>query len=482
MPTQPPRRRGLPGPLLALLYVVAVVLPIGLAALQPQPPLGAWVRAASASGLAAGVMVLLQMITSGRFEGLSGRIGIDVTMGFHKWAAPVALALAIAHPLFYLGLPDPRRPNRFDHHLDALLGAPHLWDGRIALILLMVLVVLALVRDRLPLRYEGWRATHAAGAFALIALVVWHALSDGRYSWHGPLAWFWVLLGLGVAGSALTVYLRRLGAGPAHDWRVASCRKVADRLWEVALEGAPGNHLRFRAGQFAWLATGGHRLPLFDHPFSIASPPAEGDRPRFLIREAGDFTTATGALKPGAKVTLDAPHGSFTLDEGGTGVLLIAGGVGIAPILSVLTEMAARDDTRTVRLIYSAHDAAAMVPEDMWRPALDRLGGKAVLIASVPGATPGIRRGRLGAEHLQAALEGLDPARTKVMICGPGPLMTDTTDRLNQMGVPLSAISYERFSYDAASLSGKDRRALTGFLLAWGAIGAAIAAFALAAG
>ena len=474
------RRRGLPGPVLALLYVATVILPIGLAAQQGSGRADLWVKAAGASGLAAGAMILLQMVSSGRFERLSGRIGIDVTMGFHKWAAPVALVLALVHPIFYLGLPDPQRPHRFTNHLNNLLSAPHLADGRWALLLLLVLVALALLRDRLPLRYEVWRMSHAIVAYALVALIVAHALGDGRYSGRGALALYWPLLAAAVAGPALWVYLRRLLAGPKGDWRLAGSRRVADRLWEVTLTGNSGQSLEFRAGQFAWLAFGRHRLPLFDHPFSIASPPAEGAAPRFLIQEAGDFTDTIATLPPGTRVGIDAPHGSFLLEDGvGATVLLIAGGVGIAPILSILTDLAARGDGRELRLVYAARDEAAMVPESFWRPALERLGGRATRLSDAATDTPGIGRGPLNADHLRAALDGWDPATTVALICGPGPMMTAATDCLHRLGVPLGAIDYERFSYSATSLSDKDRRALAGFLLSWGAIAAAIAGFAL---
>ncbi|MFC2967697.1 ferric reductase-like transmembrane domain-containing protein [Acidimangrovimonas pyrenivorans] len=475
------RRRGLPGPLLALLYVLIVILPIGLAAaMTGGKGADAWVRACAAAGLAAGAMILLQMVSSGRFERLSGRIGIDVTMGFHKWAAPLALVLALAHPLLYLGLPDPQRPRRFYNHLNTLWNAPHLADGRWALLLLLILVALALLRDRLPLRYEVWRMSHAIVAYALVALIVAHALSDGRHSTRGALPFYWLLLAAAVAGPALWVYLRRLLAGAEGDWRLASSRKVADRLWEVTLTGNSGQSLDFRAGQFAWLAFGRHRLPLFDHPFSIASPPDQGAAPRFLIQEAGDFTRSIGRLPHGTRVGIDAPHGSFPLDGGGNAVLLIAGGVGIAPILSLLGDMAARADDRAVRLIYAARSPDAMLHDSFWRPALEALDGRATLLSDAPTDRPGIGQGPLGEAHLRAALEGIDPKRVKVRICGPGPMMTMATDCLHRCGVPLANVDYERFSYSTASLSRRDLRALAGFLLSWAAIAAAVAGFALA--
>ena len=102
--TQPPRRMpGLSGWVLAVGYVAIVALPLVLAALSDVEPLDIWTELAAATGIAGGVMMLLQIVSSGRFEVLSGRIGIDLTMGFHKWAAPIALVLVLAHPLLLVG-------------------------------------------------------------------------------------------------------------------------------------------------------------------------------------------------------------------------------------------------------------------------------------------------------------------------------------------------------------------------------------------
>ncbi len=159
-----PPRRGLPPLLLAALYAGAVLLPMVLGWTTGHQRVG--MRAAAGCGIAAAVMIFLQMISSGRFEAISGRIGIDVTMAFHKWAAPAALVLALGHLALLVGPPDAERPHRLARRLDMLLQ-PDLAEAWAALALLALLVVLALLRDRLPIRYELWRASHALGALAL---------------------------------------------------------------------------------------------------------------------------------------------------------------------------------------------------------------------------------------------------------------------------------------------------------------------------
>lgn len=480
MPPSPvSARRGLPPGVLALLYLVLVLLPIGLAALHAGGRPEALIRAGRAAGMAAAAMVLLQMVSSGRFEALSGRVGIDVTMGFHKWAMPVAALLAVLHPLLLVGPTDPTHPGRIDHRFAAMLTAPGLTDARIGLLLLLLLIGLALVRDRLPLRYELWRMSHALTAVAVIGLILWHILTDTHRPTGSLRTLYWPVLAAGVIAPALWVYVRRLRAGPGTDWIVSRCRKLADRLWEVTLAGPEGQRLAFQAGQFAWLAFGRHRLPLYDHPFSIASAPTEGPGLRFIIQEAGDFTNRIGSLQPGTRVGIDAPHGSFMFDaDDAEAVLLIAGGVGIAPILSILTDLAARDGAPQVRLIYAARDDAATVPPALWRGALDRLGGRVLLLTDAPSSDPAVQLGPLTGAHLREALTGLDPARCHALICGPGPMMTAAADQLHKLGLPLSQIDYERFSYSVQSLSARDWRFLRGFVALGLAISAAIVGYA----
>jgi predicted ferric reductase len=421
-------------------------------------------------------MILLQMLSSGRFERLSGGVGIDVTMAFHKWAAPVALFLSALHVAALVGPPDPDRPGRVARRAELFWSSDMLLDARLALLVLALLVLVALLRERLPLRYEVFRATHALGAFALVGLLIWHILGDGRGG--TATTTFWLALVAACMFPALWVYARRMTTPDDALWRVAGTRPIAERLWEITLDPPTKDGFAFKAGQFAWMAVGRRRLPLWDHPFSIASAPKD-PRTRFIIQEAGDFTSQIGHLAPGTRVALDAPHGSFTVDEDGSGpILLIAGGVGIAPILSILTDLASRDCARTVRFLYAARSPTAMVPAALYRPACERLGIAPILLVDEGAkAEDGLGQGPLRPEHLEAALDDLDPSQATALICGPAPMMTAAADTLWRLGVPLRRIEYERFSYSTGGASAKDRRRLLGFAAVFAAIAAGVAAY-----
>jgi predicted ferric reductase len=475
MTEQISRRKGLPPRILAALYLAAILLPLALAWSGGLEHRRLSMTLVAATGIASAAMILMQMVTSGRFEAISGRIGIDVTMAFHKWAAPLALAFALAHALLLVGPPDAAHPHRLVRRLVRFSTEDGLVDARLALGLLALLVLMALYRDRLPFRYEIWRGSHALAALGLVVLLLWHILGDGRLV--GSTAAHWVVFALAVTIPAAGVYLRRLTRPADECWRVDSVRKVADRLWEVTLANPKGRRLDFREGQFAWAAFGGGRLPLHDHPFSIASAPGE-DRLRFLIQEAGDFTRTMGRLAPGTRVGLDAPHGSFGPGPEGTGpILLIAGGVGIAPILSILRDLAARGSERPVRFLYACRNAEAMLPADMFRPACDTLGIAPVLLVDRGAGAAGLAQGPLTEAHLARLLDGQDPSEAEALICGPGPMMTMATDALLRLGVPSARIDYERFSYSVDEMSDKDRRMLAGFGGLFLAVVVAVAAY-----
>jgi predicted ferric reductase len=290
-------------------------------------------------------------------------------------------------------------------------------------------------------------------------LAVLHARGVGTYSRAGALAVLWPALAVVATALLLGVHLVKSFRMRRQGWRIVANRKVADRMWELTIgpeEGQPG--LDYRAGQFAWITFAPRRLLILDHPFSIASSPAAGSKLVFVIKEIGDFTRHVGELEPGRAVGIDAPHGSFTLaDRDADAVVLIAGGVGIAPILGILRDLAARGDRRPVRLIYAAGAPASMIDPKEIAAAGAGLDLKAQFVVEAAGEGWAYQVGRVGEAEFGAATEGLDPKRTAVMICGPAPMTVAVADLAARSGVPLHLVHYERFDYGGGRRSRKDR-------------------------
>jgi len=296
----------------------------------------------------------------------------------------------------------------------------------------------------------------------------------------GPVHQFWWAVGLSVLAVMAVLYGWRWAMLHRHPWRLSAVTKLADRMWELDIQpGANTAPPGYSAGQFVWMTEGRRRFPLFDHPFSIADSPA---RPGLsvIIKEAGDFTGAIGSLPPGTPIGIDGPYGEFTLDrQPGDAVVLLAGGVGIAPIMGILRDLVARRDPRPVRLAYAAGVPAnfACLPEI--EAAAQTLDLKVMLISEKDAVGWGGLVGRLSPDRLRDLVDGLDPQRAVALICGPGPMVTAISDGLLDLGFPMNKVVYERFDY-AGGASRQDRRRVRNFMAIGAGLAGLVAAFALA--
>ena len=344
----------MPAGFLLIAYLVVLLAPLVLAWGQGAPPRSVADELATGAGLLALVILLAEFPLSGRFRAISQKIGMDVTMRFHQLMARTAVVLALVHPFLYRAERNPPYPWDETRQLTLAWQPEAIWPGAVAWLLLPVLVGLAISRSNLDYRYEAWRWMHGIGALLIVGFGVWHAIVAGRYSGQNGLSVFWYVL-LGVAAISLVqVYVVKPLLSFRRPWKVSKVTRTAERTWDLRVvpDGHKGAH--FAAGQFAWLNVGHSPFSLKENPFSIASAPGDGAELRFVIKELGDFTRSLGALKPGVRAWVDGPHGHLTLSgRTGQGVALIAGGVGIAPMLGIMSDLENTGDTRPVTLIYA---------------------------------------------------------------------------------------------------------------------------------
>jgi predicted ferric reductase len=459
------------------LYILACAAPLILAATRNAAPASPWEIAAAALGMVGLAAMAVQAVTSGRFELVSGRLGIDRVMAFHKVAAWWVLLALLLHPVIYVVPTWQADPALAWERLWAYHTLPHYRSGVIALAALSVLVVGSALRERLPLRYEVWRGAHVVLSIVALGAGLHHAITVGRFGMIAgqPLLWWGVAAA--VVAVLLVLYGWRWARLHRRPWRLASVTRHPGRMWELDIQPEAGTPaLGYTAGQFVWMTEGARRFPLFDHPFSIADSPT---RPglSLIIKEAGDFTDRIGDLPPGTAIGIDGPYGDFTLEaHRGDAVLLIAGGVGIAPIMGLLRDLVAQGDARPIRLAYAAGQPGnfACLPEiEAARATLDL---DVLLVSEEPAADWSGDVGRLDHDRLGRLLHGLDPARTVALMCGPGPMVTAVSDGLVALGMPMDHVIYERFDYGGGA-SRIDRRRRGRFVALGGGVALVAALF-----
>lgn len=472
------RFRPFGGIALASVYLVVALLPLALALGRQVVPLDPWERVGAGAGLVALTAMAVQFVTSGRFAIVSGRLGIDKIMGFHKIAAWWVLVGVLFHPVFYVLPTWIDDPARGVLRLQAYLTLPHYRTGVVSLAALALLVVSSALRERLPVSYELWRASHVVLALAAASTGLHHAVTVGRFSALGSVqAWWWAVAGALILVMA-TLYGWRWFALHRYPWRLRSVEKRADRIWELDIQPAQGvPDLSFEAGQFVWMTVGDKRFPLFDHPFSIASAPTQPGI-SLIIKEAGDFTGQIGTLTPGIAVGIDGPYGEFSLDNHpARAVLLVAGGAGIGPIIGLLRELVVRQDKRPIRLAYAVGQPDNLACLYEIEAAKEVLDLKVMLLSEQDAQGFEGEVGRLDQARLESLLTGLDKAQTVAMMCGPGPMVVAVSDALLDIGLDMERIIYERFDYASGSASRQDRKRLAQLLAVGAGLVAGLALF-----
>jgi len=134
-------------------------------------------------------------------------------------------------------------------------------------------------------------------------------------------------------------------------------------------------------------------------------------------------------LKPGDRLAIAGPDNHFELPVAAPHTLLVAGGIGITPILGMALTLAARG--ASLRMCYAARDEGEFVFGDRLRAAL---GDRLATFADARGQ-------RLDLDAEIAAL----PPRANLLICGPVPLLQATQEAWARAGRPLANLRFETF-------------------------------------
>ena len=427
-----------------VIYLLFVLAPLFLLLAGSLPPSrDFWTEFAVAIGYSGLAMMGLQFGLTARFRYVTEPWGEDVIYHFHRQISQIAVGLVVAHALIM----SVRHPQMFALPAaiaDVPLGAVFAFVSIFALI---ALVVTAIWRAKLKISYEMWHLSHIALAVAAVAAGMAHMvgwafyLSDPwkRTLWIG-LTIFWIALLLYVRIIKPLFMLRR-------PYRIAEVRReLGDTSTLVML---PDGHsgFRFTPGQFGWLNVWGSPFKITGHPFSFSSSAEAADgRVEMSIRSLGDFTSAMPKVPVGQRVYLDGPYGAFTIGNPADMHVLIAGGVGITPMMSMIRTLADRGDKRPVVLVYGSKDWESITFRDELEVQKARLNLTIVHVLSKPPAGWTGETGFITAEMFKRHLPP-PYADHEYFICGPGPMMDAIETVLGELGVPLSKYHSERYSF-----------------------------------
>jgi NAD(P)H-flavin reductase len=234
---------------------------------------------------------------------------------------------------------------------------------------------------------------------------------------------------------------------------VAARRRETADTWTLELEpesGAEELAARFGPGQFAML----YAFGIGEAPISVSA--IERGQLVHTVREVGAVTSAICAAEPGAVLGLRGPFGTSWPVAAATGadVVIVAGGVGLAPLRPALQHVLAnREEYGRLVVLYGGRRPDELLFRDeleAWA-ARDDLELGVTVDAADAGWT-----GRVGVVTKLVERAGFDPEAAVAMVCGPEVMMRFAVAALGDRGLSADRVhvSLERNMKCAVGLCG----------------------------
>jgi NAD(P)H-flavin reductase len=215
-------------------------------------------------------------------------------------------------------------------------------------------------------------------------------------------------------------------------FRVVATRPETHDTVTLELESLDGDGLPFAPGQFTMLQAFG----VGEVPISISGDPGQPGRLVHTIRDVGGVTRALCEAREGDVLGVRGPYGrGWGVSDGAGGdVLVIAGGIGLAPLRAAVLEVAAsRDRFGTVHVLHGARTEADVLFGD---ELLAWGSGAGLEVAVIVDRAATSWTGRVGLVTELLGGASFDAERTLALVCGPEVMMRFVAAGLVARGVP----------------------------------------------
>ncbi len=220
-------------------------------------------------------------------------------------------------------------------------------------------------------------------------------------------------------------------------WRVQRVRQETHDTFTLELESTdPAERFDFVTGQFNMLYVFG----VGEVPISISGDPARPQKLAHTIRAVGAATKALRTLKPKTVLGVRGPFGSNWPVEQAAGkdVVIVAGGIGLAPLRPVVYKvLARRRNYGKFALLYGTRTPADI----LYRKELEQWQTRSDLQTHVTvDRAIGPWSGNVGVVTTLLPKAQFDPGNTVAMVCGPEVMMRFTVRELQRRGIGLENI------------------------------------------
>ncbi|PRG22239.1 NO-inducible flavohemoprotein [Burkholderia multivorans] len=246
-------------------------------------------------------------------------------------------------------------------------------------------------------------------------------------------------------------------------WRtfiVRDKRPESSVITSFVLEPADGQPVaNFEPGQYVSVAVDVPTLGLQQiRQYSLSDMP-NGRTYRISVKREGGGPYPPGYVScllhdhvnVGDEIRLAAPYGCFHIDvDASTPIVLISGGVGLTPMISML-KRAIQDPKRQVVFVHGARNSGVHAMRDRLRETARTHTNFGLIVFyddPLPQDLPGRDYDHAGLVDVNAIKDAILLPDADYYICGPVPFMRLQHDALKQLGIPEARIHYEVFGPD----------------------------------
>lgn len=426
------------GMLWLFIYMVLALLPMLIAVTGDLPEYRTfWIELGVAFGFVGLSLFALQFIFSGRLSRIAPVFGKDNVLNFHRQIGITSFFLFMLHPLTLL-LTEPKFIDYFNPSVN-FFRAIALSFATVAIILISLT---SIWRVTVKLSYEYWRLLHGLLAMAILFIGLVHSLQVAHYL---DAMWKKVALGAMMLSALYMVIHTRLvrpWMNKKRPYIITEVKREIGDCWTLFLKADGHSKMEYSPGQFAWITIGPTPFSLQQHPFTFASS-ARSDTIAFTAKVEGDFTATWQNIPKGTKAWLEGPFGSFT-PQRDRHLLLIMGGIGITPAMSMLRTMRDEKGARKAVLIYANTTYEDITFRDELEILSRDLDLEIVHVLQGPHTSWKGEKGIVTSDLLKKYLpENHD--NYMFFICGPAPMMDQAGIALFDLEVNWDHIYMERF-------------------------------------
>ncbi len=208
----------------------------------------------------------------------------------------------------------------------------------------------------------------------------------------------------------------------------------------LEVEEAARGQFAYRPGQFLTVAVPSDRTGTVARCYSLSSAPHETDLLKITVKRTAEGYGSNWIcdhVRPGHRLRVLPPSGIFTPASLDADFLLLAGGSGITPVISIAKSALAQGAGRVV-LLYANRDERSVIFADELAELASKHPDRFVVVhwlESLQGLpTPG---------HVRAFAAPF--ASYDAFVCGPGPFMQGAVTALKELGFPRERRHQERF-------------------------------------